>query len=66
MTRIKTVEYEEGFGWIARHPVTGEEIIPEFRWASRAIARTVVLESRMFTEPTPAASEAGFNDGGEK
>jgi len=52
MKRIRTVEHERGWGWIARHPVTGEEILPGFRWSSRAVARTVVLEARLLTAKT--------------
>ena len=40
--RIRTVEYEPGWGWIARDPMTGKEVIDDFRWRSRAIARQVV------------------------
>ena len=40
--RIRTVEYEPGWGWIARCPRTGKEVIHDFRWSSRAIARQVV------------------------
>lgn len=47
--RVKTVEYDDGFGWIARNPFTGEEIMPGFRWASRSVARTVVAECRMLS-----------------
>lgn len=52
MPRVKTVEYDRGWGWIARHPVTGEEIIPKFRWASRDVARAVVWEARLFLSTT--------------
>lgn len=55
--RVRTVEYEPGWGWIARDPATGEEIIPDFRWASRDVARTVVLETKLLaatqSEETP-------------
>ena len=37
--RIRTVEYEPGWGWIARDPRTGKEVIHDFRWSSRAIAQ---------------------------
>jgi hypothetical protein len=47
MTRDRTVEYEPGYGWIARYPETGEEIVPNFRWTSRSVARTVVAETRL-------------------
>lgn len=50
MRRVKTVEYDPGYGWIARHPRTGDEIIAGFRWASRAVARTVVLEAKLLSE----------------
>ena len=42
--RIRTVEYEPGWGWIARDPRTGKEVIHDFRWSSRAIAREVSRE----------------------
>lgn len=51
--RIRTVEHDPGYGWIARDPVTGEEIMPEFRWASRAVARTVVAETVMLAKARP-------------
>lgn len=44
--RVRAVEYEPGWGWIARDPRTGLEILPDFRWASRSVARSVVLERR--------------------
>lgn len=45
--RVRTVEFDHGWGWIARNPFTGEEIWPGFRWASRSVARTVVAECRL-------------------
>lgn len=49
--RIKTVEHEPGEGWIARNPWTGQEILETgWRWNSRAVARTVVAECRLFRE----------------
>ena len=42
--RIRTVEYEPGWGWIARDPRTGKEVVHDFRWSSRAIAREVSRE----------------------
>lgn len=46
--RVRTVEYDPGYGWIARNPFTGREI-PEdgFRWVSRSVARSVVLECKL-------------------
>jgi hypothetical protein len=44
--RVRTVEYEPGWGWIARSPYTGREIIEDFRWRSRDIARAVVREAK--------------------
>lgn len=44
--RIKTVEHEPGWGWIARNPFTGADILTDFRWSSRGIARAVVSECR--------------------
>lgn len=46
--RIRTVEYDPGWGWIARCPWSGFEIMcPGFRWNSRSVARAVVYESRV-------------------
>jgi hypothetical protein len=47
MKRIRTVEYDPGWGWIARNPYTGEEIIEDFVWCSRSVARAVVAEARL-------------------
>lgn len=57
--RVRTVEYEPGYGWIARDPLTGREI-PEdgFRWMSRSVARSVVLECRLL-RASNAPSERG-------
>lgn len=49
--RIRTVEYEPGWGWIARNPWTGKEVIEDFVWRSRSVARAVVAEARMFDDP---------------
>ena len=49
MKRVRSVEYDPGFGWIARSPLTGEEVLPNFRWSSRAIARTVAAETRLLS-----------------
>lgn len=62
MTRVRTVEYDPGFGWIARNPATGEEIMPNFRWSSRAVARTVVMETVLLTKS--ATQEANGGDHG--
>lgn len=40
--RVRTIEREPGWGWIARDPRTGVEVLPDFRWASRSAARDVV------------------------
>ena len=56
--RVRTVEHDAGFGWIARSSRTDEEVLPGFRWTSRAIARTVVLEDKLFAAPaTPAPQD---------
>ena len=56
--RIRTVEYEPGWGWIARDPRTGKEVIHDFRWSSRAIARQVVSGMRpLCAAPQPVARE---------
>ena len=44
--RVRTVEYEPGFGWIARDP-NGHEVWPDFRWASRSVARDVARQAKM-------------------
>lgn len=44
--RVRTVEYDPGFGWIARNPATGQEIQKDFRWTSRSVARDVVDQAR--------------------
>jgi hypothetical protein len=44
--RVRTVEREPGWGWIARDPRTGAEISPGFRWSSRSVARDVVRHAR--------------------
>jgi hypothetical protein len=63
MKRVRTVEHEKGWGWIARDPATGREIIENFRWASSDAARTAVMEARMFKDaepyyPPPSQGEA--------
>jgi hypothetical protein len=57
MKRVRTVEYEPGWGWIARNPYTGKDVIPDFVWRTRAVARTVVAECRMTTSPPAAPAE---------
>lgn len=48
MPRLKTVEYDPGWGWIASDPWSGFEIMdPGFRWNSRSVARAVVAEARL-------------------
>lgn len=42
--RVRRVEYEPGWGWIARR-ANGQEVIKDFRWASRSVARSVALEA---------------------
>jgi hypothetical protein len=52
--RVKTVEYDPGYGWIARCPWTGKEYPwPDdgFRWSSRSVARAVVNEARRLNKP---------------
>ncbi len=43
--RVRTVEHDPGWGWIARDP-QGHEVIPGFRWASRSIARCVAKDPK--------------------
>ena len=57
--RVKTVEYDPGFGWIARESATGEEIMPNFRWSSRSVARTVVAETRLLAVREALEKERG-------
>lgn len=45
--RPRTVEYDPGWGWIARDPATGNEILPDHRWPSRKVAHDVVAATRM-------------------
>lgn len=47
MKRIKTIEYEPGWGWIARSPWTGKEVLDNFRWRTREVARDVVRQARL-------------------
>ncbi len=51
MSRIRTVEYDAPWGWIAHNPWTGEEVIEGFRWRTRDVARTVVDEARLLSKP---------------
>lgn len=64
MKRIRTVEYDPGFGWIARDPVTGEEVLPNFRWNSRSVARSVALEAKLLSSRITEAGKAAL-EGGE-
>lgn len=46
--RVRTVAYDPDWGWIARCPNSGEEIMEAgFRWRTRDVARTVVDEHVM-------------------
>ncbi len=54
LKRVRTVEYDPGWGWIARDPETGKEIIDGFRWRTRSVARAVVDETRMLGRPSDA------------
>lgn len=56
--RIRTVEYEAPWGWIARNPWTGAEVIPEFRWRTRSVARCVVDEARLLSKPAAHGERA--------
>lgn len=47
---MKTVERDPDGGWIARNPWTREEILPDFRWASREAARGAVEEARVLPQ----------------
>lgn len=63
--RIRTVEYEPGWGWIARDPWTGKEVIEDFVWRTRSVARAVVDEARLFRKPesSPMVAREGNADG---
>lgn len=55
--RIRTVEYDDRWGWIARSPFDGHQLGGDgFYWRTRDVARTVVGEERMFgpIENSPA------------
>lgn len=45
---MRRIEYDPGWGWIARDQCGGEIGGKGFRWNSRAVARTVALETDMF------------------
>lgn len=47
--RVRRVEREDGWGWIARRR-DGTEVWPDFRWASRSVARAVAWEADMMEE----------------
>ncbi|MBQ0917508.1 hypothetical protein KBW71_03565 [Hydrogenophaga aromaticivorans] len=49
--RVRTVEYDPGWGWIARDPSTGREVLENFRWTSRSVARDVVDQCRNMVQP---------------
>lgn len=55
--RVRTVEYEPGWGWIARDPVTGEEVLKDHRWPSRAMARSIVEQQRTLAAQAAAQGE---------
>lgn len=44
--RVKTVEYDPGWGWIARDPATGKDVLEDFVWRTRSVARSVVDQAR--------------------
>jgi hypothetical protein len=56
--RVRTVEYEPGWGWIARDPRTGREVLENFRWTSRSVARDVVREARALAQPNTEGQRA--------
>jgi hypothetical protein len=49
--RVRSVEYEPGWGWIARGP-DGREVQPEFRWRTRSAARDVAACARALVATT--------------
>ena len=59
--RVRTVEHESGWGWIAREPNTGAEVLPGFRWASRSVARDVVQEARQRAQCKSETNKRGRN-----
>lgn len=61
--RIRTVEYDPDWGWIARSPFDGRELGGDgFRWRTRDVARTVVEEERLLSSGRLALSQER-NDG---
>lgn len=56
---VRTVEHEPGWGWIARDPSTGAEILPNFRWTSRSVARGAVDQSRVLSASRSAITPKG-------
>lgn len=56
--RVRRVEYDPGYGWIARDKF-GVEYMDDFRWASRSIARAVVEADRAFGDIDAEARRAG-------
>ena len=63
MKRVRTVEHETGWGWIARDPATGREVIPEFRWRTRSAARDVVAAQRALARDAAAQAAAKGEQG---
>ena len=58
---VKRVEYEPGWGWIARNP-DGTEVIPDFRWVSRSVARDVAAQGERAALATPSNTGAPNHD----
>jgi hypothetical protein len=60
--RVLSVEYESGWGWIARGP-DGREVLPEFRWRTRSAARDVAAGARAIvaTNAMYTAKPAGYS-----
>lgn len=52
--RVRTVEREAGWGWIARNP-DGSEVIRDFRWSSRSVARAVARDARIIAAQAKGA-----------
>ena len=48
--RVRAVEYEPGWGWIARGP-DGKEVLADFRWRTRSAARDVATNARDLAAP---------------
>lgn len=56
--RVRRVEHDPCGGWIARDKFGVEYMEPGWRWNSRSVAQTVVLEDKAYGDIGVAASRA--------